>query len=46
MRPFLHRYGTHCCAKQDDTTEGCPKIDMYTFKGYEYDKVLYVGLSY
>ena len=23
-----------CCAKQVDTTERCPKIDLFTFKGY------------
>ena len=44
MRPFLHRYGAHCCAEQVDTTERCPKIDLFTFKGH--DRVLHIGWSY
>ena len=44
MRSFLHRYGAHCCAEQVDTTEGCPKIDLFTFKGH--DRVLHIGWSY
>ena len=41
MRPFLHRYGTHCCAEQVDTTEGCPKIDLFTFKGAPYRLIIW-----
>ena len=37
-------YGTHCCAEQVDTTEGCPKIDLFTFKGH--DRLLHIGWSY
>ena len=44
MRPFLHRYGTHCCTEQVNTTEGCPKIDLFTFKGH--DRVLHIGWTY
>ena len=40
--------GTHFCAEQVDTTEGCPKIspkiDLFTFKGH--DRVLHIGWSY
>ena len=43
MKPFLHRYGAHCCAEQFDTTEGCPKNDLFTFKGHDW--VLYIGWS-
>ena len=35
MRPFLHRYGAHCSAEQVDITEGCPKMDLFTFKGHD-----------
>ena len=34
MRPFLHRYGAHCCADQVNTAEGCSRIDFFTFKGH------------
>ena len=44
MKPFLHRYGAHCCAEQVDITEGCPKIDLFAFKGH--DRVLHIGWSY
>ena len=44
MRPFLLRYGAHCCAEQVDITEGCPKIDLFAFKGH--DRVLHIGWSY
>ena len=39
MRPFLHRYGTHCYAEQVDTPEGCPKNDLF-------DRVLHISWSY
>ena len=42
--PFLHRYGAHCCVEQVDTTEGYPKFDLFTFKGY--DRELHIGWSY
>ena len=35
MKPFLHRYGAHCCAEQIDTTEGCPKITKYILIVYK-----------
>ena len=36
--------GTHYCAEQVDTTEGCSKIDCFTFK--DHDRVLHTGWSY
>jgi hypothetical protein len=44
MRLSLHRYGAHCCAEQVDITEGCPKIDLFTFKGHV--RELHIGWSY
>ena len=35
MRPFFHTNGTHCCAEQANTTDRCPKIDLFTFKGHD-----------
>ena len=32
------------CAEQVNTTEGCPKIDLFAFKGH--DRVLHIGWSY
>ena len=44
MRPFFHRYGASCYAEQVDTTKGCPKIDLFAFKGN--DRVFHIGWSY
>ena len=35
---------THCCAEQVDTTEGCPKINLFTFK--DDDRLLHIDWSY
>ena len=32
------------CAEQVNTSEGCPKIDLFAFKGH--DRVLHIGWSY
>ena len=32
------------CAEQVDTTEGCPKNDLFAFKGH--DTVLHIDWSY